>query len=72
MTALMKQASPQMSSWVSLQQANMQTAANETETKSQTLNTQSSSLKVVRETNYLSTADAALSLFAVSDIEIIW
>ncbi len=35
------------------------------------LNTQSSSLKVVRETNYLSTADAALSLF-VSDIEIIW
>ncbi len=43
----------------------------ETESMSQTLNTQSSSLKVVRLT-YLSSADAALSLFAVSDIEIIW
>ncbi len=70
MTALM-QASPRMSSWVSLQQADAQTAANETESKSQTLNTQSSSLKVVRLT-YLSSADAALSPVAVSDIEISW
>ncbi len=71
MKALMQQASPRMSSWVSLQQADAQTAANETESKSQTLNTQSSSLKVVRLT-YLSSADAMLSLVAVSDIEMIW
>ncbi len=38
---------------------------------SQTLNTQSSSLNVVRLT-YLSSADAALSPVAVSDIEISW
>ncbi len=69
MTALMQQASPRMSSWVSLQQADVQTAVNETESKSQTLNTQSSSLKVVRLT-YLYSADAALSPVAVSDIEI--
>ncbi len=67
----MQQASPRISSWVSLQQANAQTAANETESKSQMLNTQSSSLKVVRLT-YLSSADAALSHVAVSDIEISW
>ncbi len=60
-----------MSSRVSLQQADTQTAANETESKSQTLNTQSSSLKVVRLT-YLSSADATLSPVAVSDIEISW
>ncbi len=71
MTALMQQASPRMSSWASLQQANTQTAVNETESKSQTLNTQSSSLKVVRLT-YLSSADATLSPVAVSDIEIRW
>ncbi len=59
-----------MSSWVS-QQADAQTAANETESKSQTLNTQSSSLKVVRLT-YLFSADASLSPIAVSDIEISW
>ncbi len=47
----------------------MQTAANETESKSQTLNTQSSSLKVVRLT-YLPSADVVLSPVAVSDIEI--
>ncbi len=52
----MQQASPRMSSWVSLQQ---------------TLNTQSSSLKVVKLA-YLSSDDAALSPVAVSDIEIIW
>ncbi len=66
----MQQASPRMSNSVSLQQADdAQTAANEAESKSQTLNTQSSSLKVVRLT-YLSSADAALSPVVVSDIEI--
>ncbi len=69
MTVLMQQASPWMSNWASLQKADTQTAANETESKSQMLNTQSSSL--VRLT-YLSSADAALSLVAVSDIEISW
>ncbi len=67
----MQHALPRMSSWVFLQQNDMQTAANETESKSQTLNTQSSSLKVVRLT-YLSSADATLSPVAVSDIEISW
>ncbi len=73
MTALMQQASPRMSnvSWVSLQKVDAQTAANETESKPQMLNTQSSSLKVVRLT-YLSSADAVLSPVAVSDIEISW
>ncbi len=60
-----------MSNWVSLQQADAQTPANETENKTQTLNTQSSSLKVVRLTN-LSSADAVLSSLAVSDIEMSW
>ncbi len=64
MTALMQQASPRMSSWVSLQQADAQNAVNGTESKSQTLNTQSSLLKVVRLT-YLSSADVALSPVAV-------
>ncbi len=36
-TALMQQTSPRMSNWVSLQQADAQTATNETESKSQTL-----------------------------------
>ncbi len=67
----MQQASPRMSSWVSLQQADTQTAANETESKPQTLNTQSSSFKVARLT-YVSSADAVLSPVAVSDIEINW
>ncbi len=71
MTVLMQQASPRTSSWASLQQADAQTAVNETESKSQTLNTQSSSLKVVRLT-YLSSADVALSPVAVSDIEMSW
>ncbi len=70
-TVLMQQASPRTSSWASLQQADAQTATNETESKSQMLNTQSSSLKVVRLT-YLSSADVALSPVAVSDIEIRW
>ncbi len=67
----MHHALPQTSSWVSLQQADAQTTANETESKSQMLNTQSSSLKVVRLT-YLSSADAARSPVAVSDIEMSW
>ncbi len=71
MTALMQQTSPRMSNWVSLQQADVQTVVNETESKSQTLNTQSSTLKVVRLA-YLSNADAALSPVVVSDIEISW
>ncbi len=60
----MQQGSPWMSSWVFLQQAEAQTAANETEGKSQMLITQSSSLKVVRLI-YLSSADVALSPVAV-------
>ncbi len=68
MTALMQHASPQTSSWASLQQADAQTTANETESKMQTLNTQSSSLKVVRLT-YLSSADAARSPI---DLEMSW
>ncbi len=57
MTVLMQHASLWMS------------ATNETESKSQTLNTQSSSLKVVGLT-YLSSADAVLSPVAVFDLEI--
>ncbi len=68
MTALMQQASPRMSSCIS-SASRHETAVNETESKSQMLNTQSSSLKVVRLT-YLSSADVALSPVAVSDIEI--
>ncbi len=63
----MQQTPPRMSNWVSLQQA----AANETESKSQMVNTQSSSLKVLRLT-YPSSVDATLSPVAVSDIEISW
>ncbi len=48
MTVQMQQTSPRMNNWVSLQQADTQTVENETESKSQMLNTQSSSLKVVR------------------------
>ncbi len=69
MTALMQHASPRTSSWVSLQQADAQTAANETESKTQKVNTQSSSLKVVRQT-YLSSA--ARSPIAVFDLEMSW
>ncbi len=72
MTALMQQTSLRISSCnLSLQQVNVQTAANETESKSQTLNTRSSSLNIVRLT-YLSSADAALSPISVSDIEMSW
>ncbi len=71
MTALMQHASPRTSSWVSLQQADAQTAANETESKTQTVNTQSSSLKVLRQT-YLSSADAARSHIVDFDLEMSW
>ncbi len=59
------------SSRVSLQPVSLQTAADETESMSQMLNTQSSLLKIVRLT-YLSSADVALSPVAVSDIEMSW
>ncbi len=71
MTALMQHVSLRTSSWASFEQADMQTAANETESKTQTVNTQSSSLKVVRQT-YLSSADATRSPIAVFDLEISW
>ncbi len=71
MTALMQHALPRTSSWASLQQADAQTAANETESKTQTVNTQSSSWKVVRQT-YLSSADAARSHIVVFDLEMSW
>ncbi len=82
MTALMQHTSPRMSSWVSLQQGDAQTTTNETERKSQTLNTQSSSLKVVKKKKkkkkkvvkqtYLSSADAARAPIAVFDLEMSW
>ncbi len=70
MTALMQQASPRMSSWVSLQQADSQTAANETESKMQTLNT-IIFIKSIRQA-YLSSADAARTPIAVFDLEMRW
>ncbi len=71
MNALMQHTSQQTSSWASLQQADAQTAVNETESKTQTVNTQSSSLKAVRQ-NDLSSADAARSPIAVFDLEMSW
>ncbi len=56
----MQQASPQTSSWASLQQADAQTAANETESKMQTLNT-IIFVKSIKQT-YLSSADATRAL----------
>ncbi len=70
MTALMQHASPRTSSWVSLQQADAQTAANETERKTQTLNT-IIIIKSIRQT-YLSSTDAARSPIAVFDLEMSW
>ncbi len=61
-------ASPGTSSLASIQQADAQTAANETESKTQMLNSKSSSLKVVRQT-YLSSADAACSPVAFFELE---
>ncbi len=70
MTELMQQASPRMSSWASLQQADAQTAANETERKTQTLNT-IIFIKSIRQA-YLSSADAARAPIAVFDLEMSW
>ncbi len=57
-------------SWVSLQQADAQTAASETERKTQTLNT-IIFIKSIRQA-YLSSADAARSHIAVFDLEMSW
>ncbi len=57
-------------SWVSLQQADAQTAASETERKTQTLNTLIF-IKSIRQT-YLSSADAAHSHIALFDLEMSW
>ncbi len=57
MTALMQHASPRTSSWASLQQADAQTATNETERKTQKVNI-IIFIKSIRQT-YLSSADAA-------------
>ncbi len=70
MTALMQQASLRTSIWVFLQQADAQTAANETERKTQTLNT-IIFIKSIRQT-YISSADAARSPIAVFDLEMSW
>ncbi len=68
--AIMQHASPRTSSWASLQQADAQTDANETEIKTQTVNT-IIFIKSIRQT-YLSSADAARAPIAVFDLEIIW
>ncbi len=70
MTALMQQASLRTSIWVFLQQADAQTAANETERKTQKVNT-IIFIKSIRQT-YLSSADAARSHIAVFDLEMSW
>ncbi len=70
MTALMQHASPRTSSWVSLQQADAQTAASETESKTQTVNT-IIFIKSIRQT-YLSSADTARSPIAVFNLEMSW
>ncbi len=64
-------ASPGTSSLASIQQADAQTAANETESKTQMLNSKSSSLKVVRQT-YLSSAVAVCSPVAFFELEMSW
>ncbi len=66
----MQHTSPRTSSWASLQQADAQTATNETESKMQTLNT-IIFIKSIRQT-YLSSADAARSPIAVFDLEMSW
>ncbi len=70
MTVLMQHASRWASSWVSLQQADTQTAANETESKTQALNTLIF-IKSIRQA-YLSGADAAHAPIAVFDLEMSW
>ncbi len=66
----MQHASPRTSSWVSLQQVDTQTATNETESKSQTVNT-IIFIKSIRQT-YLSSADATRSPVVVFDLEMSW
>ncbi len=68
MTALMQHASPRMSSWVSLQQADAQTATNETESNAQHTII---FIKSIRQA-YLSSADAKRSPIAVFDLEMSW
>ncbi len=70
MTALMQHASPRMSSWVSLQQADAQTTANKTESKTQSVSTVIF-ITSIRQT-YLSNADAARSPIVVFEIEMSW
>ncbi len=70
MNALMQQASLRTSIWVSLQQADAQTAANETEIKTQKVNT-IIFIKSIRQA-YLSSADAARAPIAVFDLEMSW
>ncbi len=62
MTAIMQHPLPQLSSCVSLQQADTQTVTIQTGSKSQMLNTQSHS--VVR-LHYISSADTTLSLWSL-------
>ncbi len=69
MTVLMQHTS-RTSIWISLQQADAQTAANETESKTQTLNT-IIFIKSIRQA-YLSSADAAQYPIAVFDLEMSW
>ncbi len=66
MTALMQHAS-RTSSWVSLQQADAQTAANETESKTQTVNS-IIFIQSIRQT-YLSSTDATRAPIAVFNLE---
>ncbi len=67
MTTLMQHASPRTSSWASLQQADTQTAASETESKSQMLNT----IIFIKssKTNISFSADAVCAPIAVFDLE---
>ncbi len=67
MTVLMQHTS-RTSIWISLQQADAQTAVNETESKTQTLNT----IIFIKRQAYLSSADAAQYPIAVFDLEMSW
>ncbi len=70
MNALMQQASLRTSIWVFLQQADAQTAANETERKTQKVNT-IIFINSIRQA-YLSSTDAARAPIAVFDLEMSW
>ncbi len=69
MTVLMQHASPRMSSWASLQQADA-TCREWNWSKTQTLNT-IIFIKSIRQA-YLSSADAARSHIVVFDLEMSW